>query len=130
MSRKEVKKIFNNKFLGIVAFAITFVSLITLVGNSAYAEKKPKGPELPEASALPVCPTCKNVPASHTKGIVTASLIMVCPECKKEVSELRVYHCDKCKKDFLACPLCQMTSKAVTKAQIIKRYLQHISREK
>jgi hypothetical protein len=102
-----------------------------LVGNFAYAEKKPKEPGLPEAAlTLPVCPTCKNVPASHTKERKTAPLVMVCPECKKEASELRVYHCDKCEKDFLACPMCQMTSKDVTKAQIIKRYLQHISREK
>ncbi len=97
----------NKKFLGIVAYTFIIVSLIMLVGNSAYAEKKPKGPELPEALGLPICPTCENVvPAKHTKGRVTAPLVMNCPDCKKEISEFGVYHCDRCEKEFLACIKC------------------------
>jgi hypothetical protein len=53
---------------------------------------------------------------------------MIYPECKKEASELKVYHCDECERKFLACPMCQETSKGITKAQIVKRYLQHKSR--
>ncbi len=84
-----------------------FVSLIMLMGNSAYAEKKPKGPELPEALGLPICPTCENVVhAKHTKGRVTAPLVMNCPDCKKEITEFGVYHCDRCEKEFLACIKC------------------------
>jgi hypothetical protein len=120
---------FNNKFIGILALVVAFVNLTMLVGNFAYAdEKQPKGSELFEALKFPTCPTCKREAASHTKGKAIAPLVMVCPECKKEASELRVYHCDECEKKFLACSMCQETSKVVTKAQIVKRYLQHKSR--
>jgi hypothetical protein len=108
----------NKKFLGIIAAVFAFVSLMMLVGNFAYAgEKQPKGPELPEAKALklPVCPTCKKVPASHTKGRVTAPLVMSCPDCKEDIVEFGVYHCDKCEKEFLACIVCQGFKKAATK---------------
>lgn len=119
----------NNKFIGIFVFVVASVSLTMRVGNFTYAdEKQPKGAELSEALDFSTCPTCKRAPASHAKGKVVAPLVMICPECKKETSELRVYHCDECKKEFLACPMCQGTSKVVTKAQMVKRYLQHKSR--
>ncbi len=117
----------NNKFIGI--FAITFVSLTMLVGNFTYADEKlPEGAEPSKALNLPTCPTCKKASASRTVGKVLAPSVMVCPDCKKEVSGLKVYHCDECKKEFLACSMCEGTSKAVTKAQIVKRFLQHKSR--
>ena len=105
----------NKKFLGIVAYTFMFVSLIMLMGNSAYAEKKPKGPELPEALGLPICPTCENVVhAKHTKGRVTAPLVMNCPDCKKEITEFGVYHCDRCEKEFLTCIKCVTAKKPAT----------------
>ncbi|GAX59087.1 superfamily II helicase [Candidatus Scalindua japonica] len=119
----------NNRFIGIFVLTVAFVSLTMLVGNFAYAgEKQPEGTGPSEALILPTCPTCKNASAGHTEGKAIAASVMVCPECKKELSELRVYHCDECKKEFLACPMCQGTSKVVTKAQIVKRFLQHKSR--
>jgi len=119
----------NNKFIEIFALTVVFASLTMSAGNFAYAdEKQPQGTELSEALNLPTCPTCEKSPASHTAGKVLAPLEMVCPDCEKEVSELKVYHCDECKKEFLACSMCQGTSKAVTKDQIVKRFLQHDSR--
>ncbi|MFV1975823.1 MAG: hypothetical protein ACC651_08740 [Candidatus Scalindua sp.] len=119
----------NKKFIGILALAAAFVSLTMSTSNFAYAdEKQPEGTELSEALNLPKCPTCEKAPASHTAGKVLAPLVMACPDCEKEVSELKVYHCDECKKEFLECSMCQGTSKAVTKAQIVKRFLQHESR--
>jgi DNA-directed RNA polymerase subunit RPC12/RpoP len=106
---------FNNNGMRIVAYAFMFVSLMMLVGNFAYAQKEPKGPELPEhAEAVmpPECPTCKTVHASHTKGRVTAPMVMSCPDCKKETTEIGVYHCSKCEKEFLTCINCLAASKA------------------
>jgi phage FluMu protein Com len=115
----------NRKFLGIVASTFMFVSLMMLVGNSAYAEKEPKGPELPEALGLPICPTCENVvPAKHTKGRVTAPLVMNCPDCKEEIVEFGVYHCDRCEKEFLACIKCLgKYTKAATRCPECKKVL-------
>ncbi len=106
----------NNKFIGTVAYMVMFVSLIMLVGNFAYAEKEPKGPELPESMVLPICPTCENVvPAKRPKGKVTAPVVMNCPDCKQEMTEFGVYHCDKCEKEFITCIKCLSMQKAATK---------------
>ncbi len=119
----------NNRFIRIFALAIAFVSLTMPVGNFAFAdEMQPEGRELFDAQNLPTCPTCEKVPARHTAEKVIAPLEMVCPDCKKEISELKVYHCDECKKEFLACSMCEGISEVVTKAQIVKRFLQHESR--
>ena len=113
----------NKKFLGKVAFVVAFVSLTMLVGNFAYAQKK--GTELADvpATTLPVCPTCKNVSASHTKGKTTAPMVMVCPDCKTEITEFGVSHCDKCEKDFLSCLKCQGLSKAAAKCPKCEKVL-------
>ena len=117
----------NKKFLGIVAYTFMFVSLIMLVGNFAYAQKEPKGPKLPEhAEAVmpPECPTCKTVHASHTKGRVTAPMVMSCPDCKKETTEIGVYHCSKCEKEFLTCVNCLAAApKAETRCPKCKKVL-------
>ncbi|MFQ5714903.1 MAG: hypothetical protein ACE5GU_12805 [Candidatus Scalinduaceae bacterium] len=113
----------NKKFLGIIAAVVAFVSLTMLVGNFAYAEKEPKGPELPETKALnlPTCPTCKSVPAYRpTKRRVTAPVAMICPDCKKEITEFGVYHCDKCEKEFLACIECRRFKKAEARSMCPK----------
>lgn len=108
----------NTNFLRTVAYTFMIVSLMMMVGNFAYAgEKQPKGPDLPEhleAVMPPECPTCKSVHASHTKGRATAPMVMSCPDCKKETTEIGVYHCSKCEKDFLTCIMCLKASKAVT----------------
>ncbi len=105
----------NKKFLGIVAYTFMFVSLMMLVGNFTYAEKEPKGPKLPEALGLPICPTCENVvPAKHRRGKVPAPVVMKCPDCKKEITEVGVYHCDKCEKEFLTCIKCITAKKPAT----------------
>ena len=76
----------NKKYMGTFAFAVAFVSLMMLAGNFAYAQKEPKGPDLPEIQAYnpPVCPTCKSKVATRTKGKVTAPMAMHCPDCKKK----------------------------------------------
>ncbi len=78
-----------------------------------------------EALGLPICPTCENVVhAKHTKGRVTAPVVMNCPDCKKEISEFGVYHCDKCEKDFLACIKCLgKYTKAETRCPECKKVL-------
>lgn len=103
----------NKNFVGSFTFALAFVGLMMLVGNFAYAQKEPKGPDLPEAQAYnpPVCPTCKSKVATRTKGKVTAPVVMHCPDCKKERTELGVSHCDKCEKEFLTCVECLAASK-------------------
>jgi hypothetical protein len=125
--RRETKKMLNKKYMGTFIFAVAFVALIMLVGNLAYAQmaKERKGPELPEITALPMpmCPTCKNVPAKHTKGKVTAPVVMDCPDCKKEMVEFGVYHCDKCEKEFLACLMCQRFTKAEAKCPKCEKVL-------
>ncbi len=116
--------------MGTVACVVTFVGLTMLVGNLSYAEEKhPTGHGLPELQALnmPVCPTCKSEFATHTKGKVTAPVVMSCPDCKKETTEFGVYHCNKCEKEFLKCIKCLMPSKATTKCpkckEVLARYI-------
>lgn len=116
----------NNKFLGTVACAVTLVIVMMLAGNFTYAEEKqPKGTGDSELQALelPVCPTCNSKVETHFKGKATAPEVMHCPDCKKKTTELGVYHCNKCEKEFLKCIKCLMPSKAVTKCPKCKRML-------
>src|SRR3989339_1650212 len=105
----------NKKFLGIFASLVTSASLMMCVGSFTYAEEatqpqeethkhseKALAPEHPTVE-LPMCPTCKDVRVSPEKGRTLAAQVMVCPDCKNEIGELAVHHCDKCGKDVLAC---------------------------
>ncbi len=106
----------NKNFMGRVVFAVAFVGLTMLAGNFVHAgEKQRKGPDLPELQAYnpPVCPTCKSKHATHTKGKVTAPVVMHCPDCKKDSTELGASHCDKCEKEFLTCIECLKASSTV-----------------
>jgi len=103
----------NKKFLGIVVSAVTSVGLMMCAGNYVYAEEethkhaeKALAPEHPTVEP-PMCPTCKDVRVSPEKGRTLAAQVMVCPDCKNEIGELAVHHCDKCGKDVLACVMCQ-----------------------
>ena len=58
----------------------------------------------------PICPACKNVRVRPIEGKTLATMPMVCLDCKNEISEVAVHHCDKCGKDVLACVMCQKTS--------------------
>ena len=106
----------NKKFMGIVTFMVISASAMIGGGNFAYADEEThKHSEkglAPEHKTVepPMCPTCKNVRVSPVKGQTLATMPMVCPDCKNEISELAVHHCDKCGKDVLACALCQSTS--------------------
>lgn len=53
------------------------------------------------------CPECKEVRVRPIKGQTLAKWEMKCPDCKKTSKEWLVIHCDKCGKDFLACPICK-----------------------
>ncbi|MDO8142448.1 MAG: hypothetical protein Q6358_13190 [Candidatus Brocadiales bacterium] len=112
----------NKKFLGIFASAVTSASIMLCMGAFTYAEEaappqveththseKALAPEHPTIE-LPMCPTCKDVRVSPEKGRTLAAQVMVCPDCKNEIGELSVHHCDKCGKDVLACVICQKTS--------------------
>jgi len=47
------------------------------------------------------------------KGKTHAPMGMVCPDCKKEISELGIHHCDQCEKDVLVCVMCKAKSTAL-----------------
>lgn len=66
-----------------------------------------------------VCPSCKEVRISPVKGKTLATMSMVCPNCKNEISEVAVHHCDKCGNDVLTCVLCKKAS-AELKASTMK----------
>lgn len=105
----------SKKIFGIVASAIMAVSVINWIGNLAYAEEVHKHSEKALAPAHPtaeefVCPSCKEVRVSPEKGKTLAAMSMVCPDCKHEIGELAVHHCDKCGKDVLVCVMCQKAS--------------------
>lgn len=106
----------NKKFVGIVSFAVISVSVMILGGNFVYAEeethKHSEKALAPEHKTVepPMCPTCKQVRLSPVKGKTLAAMPMVCPDCKNEIGEVAVHHCDKCGKDALACVICQSTS--------------------
>lgn len=76
--------------------------LICTMCNKISAELKAEATEAK-------CPTCKEVRTRPIKGIATAKWAMKCPDCKKETAEWLTQHCDKCDKDFLACPICKST---------------------
>lgn len=46
-------------------------------------------------------------------------MTMVCPDCKNEISEFAIHHCDTCGKDVMACVLCKVAS-AQLKAETIE----------
>jgi phage FluMu protein Com len=106
----------NKKFFGLIATAVMSVSVMGLVGNLGYAEEEThKHSEKALASEHPIeeefiCPSCKEVRLSPEKGRTLAAMRMVCPDCKNEISELAVHHCDKCDKDVLVCTMCKKAS--------------------
>lgn len=55
------------------------------------------------------CPKCKKVLARRIKGKIEAPVKweMKCPDCKNKPEEWFHQHCDECKEDYLACPLCK-----------------------
>lgn len=110
----------QKRFLGVVAAAVTSVSLLVCGGAFTYAdETQPQEVHKHSEKALapehatveqPMCPHCKDVRVSPEKGRTLAAQVMVCPDCKNEVGELAVHHCDKCGKDVLSCVMCQKAS--------------------
>ena len=113
----------NKNVFGIVASVIMVVSIMNWIGNLSYAEEVHKHSEKAMAPAHPtaeefVCPSCKEVRVSPEKGKTLAVMSMVCPDCKHEIGELAVHHCDTCGKDVLVCVMCQKAAaeiKAETK---------------
>ena len=106
----------NKKFWGIAASVVTSVSLTLCMGNYVYADEETHTHSekalAPEHATVepPMCPSCKDVRVSPEKGRTLAAQVMVCPDCKNEIGELAVHHCDKCGQDVLACVMCQKTS--------------------
>ena len=103
-------------FVGIVLASVASACIMLLVSPFAYAEQEKKehaeevtGRKLP-GEVFPMCPTCKNVPLGAQKGKTLAPMGMVCPDCKNEIGELAVHHCDKCGQDVLACVMCKKAS--------------------
>ena len=119
----------NKKFLGIVVSAVTSVGLMMCAGNFVYAKEEQKqeethkhgekalAPEHPTVEP-PMCPSCKDVRVSPEKGRTLAAQVMVCPDCKNEIGELSVHHCDKCGKDVMACVMCQKASAELKSANM------------
>lgn len=58
-------------------------------------------------AAEPMCPSCKTVRLGPKKGLELAKTITVCTECKKEIKEFEKYTCEKCQKEYIACPSCK-----------------------
>ena len=113
----------NRNVFGIVAYVVTGIILIMVVGNFAYAKEEEHKHKVPhkhiEAASpsekatmeYPVCPYCKEVRLTpNTKRGVVSAKKMVCPHCKGEVNELAAHYCDKCGKDVMVCVLCQKAS--------------------
>lgn len=115
------------KKIGITASVIMAVSIVTWMGNLAYTEEeKHKHLEkglAPEHKTVepPMCPTCKDVRVSPIKGKTLAAMHMVCPNCKNEIGELAVHHCDKCGKDVLTCVVCQTASAELKAATMVNQ---------
>lgn len=59
------------------------------------------------AETMVKCPICKEVRVRPIKGRTLTKWEMKCPVCKKTSKEWLIFHCDKCAKDFLACPICK-----------------------
>lgn len=66
-----------------------------------------------------VCPQCKEVRISPIKGRTLAKMTMVCPDCKNEISEFAIHHCDICGKDVMACISCKKET-AKLRAEVMK----------
>lgn len=101
----------DKKIFGMVASVIMAVSVINWIGNLAYAEEVHKHSEKAMAPTHQtveefVCPSCKEVRVSPEKGKTLAAMRMVCPDCKNEIGEFSVHHCDHCGTDVLVCPKC------------------------
>lgn len=103
----------HKRFTGITVCIITFLSVAIFGGNYLYAQpeihkflEKGLAPEH-KVEELFVCPQCKEVRMSPIKGRTLATMTMVCPDCKNEISEFAVHHCDVCGEDVLACVLCK-----------------------
>ncbi|MCF6155638.1 MAG: hypothetical protein E3K36_10375 [Candidatus Brocadia sp.] len=110
----------HRKFLGVVS-GITFIGLMVCTNNFIYAGEEVRKQEThkhSEKALAPVhpsvdefvCPSCKEVRVSPEKGRTLATMKMVCPDCKNEIKEFAVHHCDKCGKDVLVCMMCQEAS--------------------
>ncbi|BBO17669.1 conserved hypothetical protein [Candidatus Brocadia pituitae] len=106
----------NKKIFGIAASVIIVVGIIiSQIGNLTYAQEvhkhsdKAMAPEHTTGEEF-VCPSCKQVRVSPVKGKTLATMPMVCPDCKHEIGELSVHHCDSCGKDVLSCVMCQKAS--------------------
>ncbi|TVL96441.1 MAG: hypothetical protein CV087_23735 [Candidatus Brocadia sp. WS118] len=105
----------NKNIFGIGASVIIAVGIISQIGNFTYAQEvhkhsdKAMAPEHSTAEEF-VCPSCKQVRVSPVKGKTLATMPMVCPDCKHEIGELSVHHCDSCGKDVLSCVMCQKAS--------------------
>jgi hypothetical protein len=115
-SNERSKELNAKKFIGMFTTAIISIGLMIWGGNFSYAEEEThthseKG-LTPEHKTIepPICPACKNVRVRPIKGKTLATMPMVCLDCKNEISEVAVHHCDKCGKDVLACVMCQKTS--------------------
>lgn len=105
----------SKKFIGVVMFAALSFSMAFLGGNSLYAKEAHKDLEKGLAPKHKteeqfVCPSCKEVRVSPEKGRTLAATTMACPDCKNEISELAVHHCDVCGEDVLACVLCKVAA--------------------
>lgn len=105
----------NMNFIKTFAFVIAFIGLVMLLGNCVYAQKEPKGSDLPAIQPYnpPVCPTCKSKVSTRPKGMIAAPVVMHCPDCKKGRTEAGIWQCDKCEKEFLTCVECLGLSKPV-----------------
>lgn len=106
----------NKNVFGMVASGVLYASIMTVAVNLVNAEdathkhsEKAMAPAHPNAVEF-VCPSCKEVRVSPEKGKTLAVSSMVCPDCKNEIGELAVHHCDTCGKDVLACVMCQKAS--------------------
>ncbi|MBM4055287.1 MAG: hypothetical protein FJ264_11605 [Planctomycetes bacterium] len=110
----------NKKFSTPFFLSVMIFSLVLWAYNCAFSEEektfkhsvKPLAQErqIPETIDLPMCPSCKKGHLGPMKGKTVAPMGMVCPDCKKGVSELDVHHCDECDKDALVCVMCKEES--------------------
>src|SRR5574341_398011 len=105
----------SKKFWGIFASAVMTLSMLSFGNSFVYAgEEVHKHSEkalAPEHVIVVeeefICPSCKEVRTSPEKGRTLALMTMVCPDCKNEIGEFSVHHCDKCGTDVLVCPKCK-----------------------
>ena len=113
----------SKKLIGIIASVTACINVMMLISNFSYAaEEKYK---ISEKALAPeykieekfVCPQCKEVRVSPEKGRTLAKMPMICPDCKNEIKEFAIHHCDKCGKDVLVCILCK---EAAAQAETMK----------